>query len=509
MSAFNEYFQSTVDQRVVKIYGGAGTGKTSYLLTKIGEELERGVNISQIVFLGYTRASCQEALSRISKVLYKTEENALNSNEVPKGLWFHTIHALSLRLLMRTGFFKDYKIVNWKNRKDFCDSVGLKSPDYDEEIVSSEQISEGSAFYSIISYLVNTFRTPEQYRECDFTEDLHDKDFLDLYNRWLLYKSSKNLLDFDDLLTQMYKRSLTVYAKVLFVDEFQDCSPLQVAIIKRLMLGKERVYIAGDADQALYRFQGAEPELMLDFPVNDTVVLPQSYRCPRKVFNRAQYYISQNQRRYPAKILPKDAEGEYSVLLYPSIRDLSRLLKVYILYGKTYLLLRTNWLVSKLSWQLADEKILFRYLDKKKDGSFGWNDNKLSIINDVLSKGDYTEKLIRLNSIERNTKMSNGTYSFLSRYLYLTKPINPDSIKTFIGTIHSAKGREAETVLLFDDVTRRVLNGMNTDQGLEDERRIWYVGMTRAKERLVIVNNFFHDFSTVSLNLPIELRNIK
>jgi len=485
MTLFDYSYQRVEETKpfVSRIFGSAGCGKTTYLMKMIDEELDRGLSIRQMVFIGYTRASCTEAIERLMKK--EIFNNLLTVNV--SGLWFHTIHALSLRLLSMKGLMKEKRIATFTDKKRFCESEGLSLSESEDDIISGESASSGSAFFSTKTYLINTFRAPEEWKDCEFATDI-GKDFLDLNRKWTNHKEESGLIDFDDLLVQMNSHKFNVSAKVLFADEFQDLSPLQVSIVKNLMIGKERVYIAGDDFQAIFRFQGAEPELMLDFPSDETKILDQSYRCPRSFFGLANRFISQNIHSQPKDIKPRDSEGTLTALNFPSQEEIIDKINTN---GTTYILLRTNWLVYKFSWVLASKGIPFKYLDKKKDGVMGWTDKKLKLVNDTLNL-DWYDRSSALSKKYFDGEISKGVYSFLRYYLRRNKPINPELIRLFIGTIHSSKGREADTVILLDDITARVKDALESSgTAVEDERRIFYVGMTRARENLVIVHSFF------------------
>ncbi len=451
---------------VSKIYGGPGTGKTTTLMNIIDEELNCGLGLKQMVFIGYTRASCFEAIERLKKK--DIFDNLLTVNS--SGLWFHTIHALSLRLLSMKGLMKGKRMASFIDKKHFCEKEGLTLSESEDDIVSGESVSNGSAFFSTKTYLINTFRKPEEWVSCEFASDLEGHDFLKLNDRWTHYKDERGLIDFDDLLVSMNSMKLNVYAKVLFIDEFQDLSPLQVSIVKNIMIGKERVYIGGDANQALYRFQGAEPELMLDFVVDETKILSQSYRCPRSFFGIANKFISQNVHSQLMDIKPRDSEGSLTTLNFPSIWEIEDSINKT---GTTYILLRTNFLVYKFSWVLAGQGILYKYLDKKKDEIMGWTDKKIKIIDDLYKLPRYDRDSV-LSKKFYDGEISKGVYGFLKCYLHRREPIDYSSIKVSLGTIHSSKGREADTVILLDDITPRVLVSMESSEtAVEDERRIF------------------------------------
>lgn len=460
-----------------KVYGAPGTGKTTYLIGKVIEELQQGTHIEDIAYVGFTRAACSEALHRAMKVVEFDD----------KRYWFMTVHATCLKMLMQENLYVDKKIADWQALKSFCQEAGLDPPSVNDDTVEGGQISTGSAFFSTKTFLVNTFKQPSEWMSCPHAQALKGVDYEDLLLQWNDYKAQNNLVDFDDMLLDAYLHKLNVPTRVLIVDEFQDISPLQLAVIQNFAEDKERIYVAGDDDQALYGFQGADPTLMLSYEASSNIVLGKSYRCKRSIWERAQRFIRQNVNRQDKVVDSVDDEGEVVVVRKPwDFEDLERYIS-----DTTYILLRTNYLVGKMAWQLANRGILFRYLDSEKERLWGWNKTRVAAINYVTS-GQYRLRLERLNELTIRHQWTSAQKDFIGRYCYLGKKVIPDDIHTFIGTIHSAKGREADSVLVFNDITARVADSMETLEGLEAERRVWYVAMTRARSRLVLVDRYFN-----------------
>ena len=94
----------------------------------------------------------------------------------------------------------------------------------------------------------------------------------------------------------------------VFVDEFQDINPLDLALVHAIVeRNRATLTIAGDDDQAIFEWRGATPEYILEpgkfleMPF-DTYTLGVNYRSPENIVNRSQNLISQNQRRVPKQI---------------------------------------------------------------------------------------------------------------------------------------------------------------------------------------------------------------
>jgi len=461
-----------------KFYGPPGTGKTTALINLVEKEVEENnISIHSIGYLGFTNAACDEAQSRIAFQGI--------------GTWFRTIHSSCLYLLRRNGV--DKGVVTYRHRLGFCKDHGMKYSSDANDIEYGDVMPEGNTFFNIISYLKNSKLDQSQWDSTPYADDFK-RPFSQLYNSWVTFKEDCHLLDFDDMLTKTLEMDLLFPTKVLFVDEFQDISPLQYDVIKHFMYAKERVYVAGDDDQAIYRFQAASPDIFLNMPADETSVLPKSYRLKKNVLDISHKLIVQNKSRKDKTFLPASDGGVVKILYHPKPEDV-----VNEVSGKTFLLFRTNNLVEKFSWNMARSGIPFKYLDESKEKMWGWsNDSKRELYNSLC--GNYSA----WNTLDRMTssgKIAGGSASYMKLYIAkYHKPISPGAINTFMGTIHSAKGREADTVILFDTITPKVMSGITmSDTGFDDERRVFYVGMTRAKEKLVIAHAAFPKALTIEL----------
>jgi len=87
------------------------------------------------------------------------------------------------------------------------------------------------------------------------------------------------------MLERVAQRSLVPNVDYLIIDEFQDITTLQYNVFEEWEPHMRKVLIAGDDDQVVYAWQGADPDLLLDTDVDEDVVLPNSYRLPSEILN--------------------------------------------------------------------------------------------------------------------------------------------------------------------------------------------------------------------------------
>ena len=133
-------------------------------------------------------------------------------------------------------------------------------------------------------------------------------------DKWETWKRGENYFDFTDLLEIAYRdiSKAPNDPKVGFIDEAQDMTPLQFAIVRKWGQFMNHLFIVGDEDQTLYEFLGASPESMLEPKIDDDliVVLSQSHRVPRAVQRWAENVIKRVEKRQPKQYRPRDVEGE-------------------------------------------------------------------------------------------------------------------------------------------------------------------------------------------------------
>ena len=126
------------------------------------------------------------------------------------------------------------------------------------------------------------------------------------------FKKEKGLKDFTDLLEDFIAKSLPGSLEVLFIDEAQDLSLIQWEMVRHLWKYAKKTYIAGDDDQAIFKWAGADVDhfIALKEEVNDIKVLDQSYRIPGgPIHELSQKIINKVQNRFEKEYKPRDEIG--------------------------------------------------------------------------------------------------------------------------------------------------------------------------------------------------------
>ena len=304
--------------------------------------------------------------------------------------------------------------------------------------------------------------------------------------------------------------------EVVFVDEAQDLCRLQWRMIDKIAQDVKQIYISGDDDQAIYRWAGADVEHLISMP-GETEVLTQSYRCPMVVQNLSQEIIGKVRNRRPKSWRGTNKKGLLQYHSYPESVNLKD-------EGTWLVMARTQYLLDEIERDVRLQGLLYK------------RNNKLPIsqklLNSVdawkrLNEGEYVE-LAEIKSIysymaaevgiERGfkhlktadkekyeieelvmqhgllvagrpwdvafDKVGNRDREFL-RAIESRNTSADTEAKINLSTIHGAKGGEADNVMLLTDLPRKAQEAMEVNS--DDESRVFYVGATRTREALHIV----------------------
>jgi len=466
------------------IYGPPGTGKTTRLAAMYRDELEF-YGADQIRFLSFTKAAARETLHKIEGL--KDIGGA------------STIHSLIYGLI---GVDNNQVIDNAK-LQEFGNIVGYPLSGGES---SYNDISEGDEFLSIYSVSRNTLQAPEAAYNKSTRPGTPSgfKYFIKAYCKW---KKSLGYVDFDDMLCGYIDDPPPHPHKVLFIDEAQDLTPLQWGAIDRLCMTVDKVVIAGDDDQAIFEFTGAAAHGMAKFEKKynaERIILGQSYRIPRTVHAVANKLISQVQR-VDKEYHPRNFEGE--VVVYGTVdaiewddRD-------------TLVLYRTHYVRKDVENHLITHGIPYTV----ESGAPGIMQSKPMRAIQVWESFNATglmsptaKKLVAQYATQRVLDhMEADTLTRIQGLGWSNALHLPENVIGFYGamarmngnpnirlsTIHGAKGREADRVILITTQTQRVIQNemLNPDA----EARVFYVGATRAKEELCIV--WGHDGYTIRI----------
>ena len=210
--------------------------------------------------------------------------------------------------------------------------------DYDEEF--SGLFTTKSDYLRIIHLARLRGITPEQqFNLKEHTQDVSVKNLRILSNELDRYKKDYGLIDFTDMIFHFTKSDKSPKFDVVFIDEAQDLSFMQWDMAKSIWNKTEDSFIAGDDDQAIFRWAGADVNRFIT-QKGKLLNLTQSYRIPRAVHDVAINIIGRVSNRLKKQWQPKTVEGQLSY--HNEFRDID------FSSGKWLVLARTKYMLNRL-----------------------------------------------------------------------------------------------------------------------------------------------------------------
>lgn len=496
------------------VLGAPGCGKTTALIGEVERELDSGTPPDRIGYVTFTRRAAEEAIQR------STAKFNLTPCQLPH---FRTLHSLCFRALGLSSS----DVFAGPRLREFADYARIRVTGKFSEDGSLEGYAPGDRCLHL-EHLSRVRRTTlrEQYDAAPDDLPWWEVERVALALR--AFKAARGLLDFSDMLSEA-ARSLGCLPRldVLICDECQDNSALQWVIVFLLASKARRIIVAGDDDQATFKWAGADVEQFVNLQ-GETRILGQSWRVPRIVQQMAQSVINviPPGRRRTKRWAPRAEPGETRRALDLGEADLSGewcddVQPVLVLARNSYILadqvapelrragIPYEWgerravpeevLRAVVTWEhlrsgkdtsaLEARSCLRlmtpgRGMERAHAGLPGVPDDaRVTMDSLVLHHGLKTTALWRV-ALDRIVH-EDAEFIVAARQRgerLLQRP------RVRLSTIHAAKGGEARHVVLMREMARRTHAEMTAGAtGEEDERRVWYVGITRARERLTVV----------------------
>jgi len=427
--------------------------------------------------------------------------------------YFRTLHSLAFRL----STIKSSQLMQKENFDDLSDRVGMsltvtKAFEDDlEQVVTSD--------HPILS-LINLarLRKVSLRKQYDLSSIMHTWEEVSYVQRaYNAYKQSNMLYDYTDILEEFATKGIHTCPSfaLCFMDEAQDLSPLQWDIAHSLDARSTRMYAAGDDDQAIYRWAGADVDHFINLN-GGSEVLEQSYRVPESVHAVAEQIAGRISNRFPKVYRPRPEKG--------SVRRIYGLAEADMTQGTWLIMAQANYMLSPVIEDLKNAGLLFernghRSISEKTSTAVnGWEQLRkgrqitmaaaqsiydyMSGNGKPISRGfkrfsDMDDgKMFDLPTLQLQyglcvgdelawfdalDKLPDVDRVYISAMLRSGEKFNAKP-RIRLSTIHGTKGGEADNVVLFTDLSQAALNEYG-----DDLHRVFYVGVTRTKENLFIV----------------------
>ena len=504
--------------KTIKIFGPPGTGKTYQLLRRIKYFLKKGVSPHQIAYFSFTNKAVDETIERISNSLpgYKPDDFA----------YFSTIHSFA-----RSQFSNIPVLDPNDDMMQFHSDYGTVKVGYMQGYEDQKVFNNWSL--RIYDRARNMKQDPIALYKQQQKKNVRLPQFISIIAAYERFKSfevepgirQNDRLDFTDMLQKFIEEGHVPKFKVLMIDEAQDLTPLQWDVVIKLAKEAEVVYLAGDDDQAIYEWNGAEVDYFIHFP-GKKKVLSLSRRIPRTVhyFSQIMMLSAANYReekifapnnlegeieRYQSvKHVPFENEGTWMVLarIHDVKKEIEKDLYDMGLYyentqgRKSFDVQQWQainyWMQLMQGGTLTREEacIMYTFISNIDHGYRSADSQKWNFAHpnqpfnyDELQlraglqepKADWTEALsIKFKDTEK-------------RYFLkcMENNINLDTkARIIVDTIHSVKGSEADHVVICSKANWPSHFERKSKEEKVKELRVWYTGVTRAKQSLHLIN---------------------
>lgn len=465
------------------IFGAPGCGKTTALLEILKKELET-YKPQRIAFISFTKKGAYGALEKAMEIFPYNEKEFI---------YFRTLHSICFRELKMSR----YDMLSKKDYKAFSLAMNMNFVGY-----YTEEFYHNDDQYLYLYFLKHN--NYAMYKKVRDANQINIETLKHVANNYNVYKEKYDKYDYTDMLKNTLKAKIALDIDIVIIDEAQDLTTLQWQVCEQLFSKAKKMYIAGDDDQAIYEWTGADVNYFLNIEGKRTI-LDTSWRLRSNLLDFAKKISAKIDYRVDKDFKPY-AEGG-TIQFYNTIQDfefnenetyycLSR--NNYFLKHYANELKRQLKMFSQKGVPAADPEIIhaINSFTAFKKGELGDRDVvtvKKHLRNDIKDIQILTWfDAFRISSVD----------AIYYRQLIQNKiEIVPPKIE--VNTIHGVKGGEADNVILIMDVTKVVYDQL---YALSDsELRCLYVACTRAKSKLHIIHaNTKHSYADIFKELTNE-----
>ena len=433
------------------IVAGPGTGKTHLLAYRILRCAEHLKDYQRVLAVTFTNKAAREMSERLSP------HGVHLKNVVTVG----TFHSFCLELLRQfnayTSLPADFKIAAPQEIEILTKEIWP-----DRSLKDRKNILEGISRFKSAALAGSL---PEDVAAYD--QFLRAKGFLDFDD--LLLESAQLLMRNAEIRTQIQDTY-----RYIFVDEYQDINPAQRTLLKILVDKDVLLTAIGDPNQAIYGFRGADVQFFenfaADFPGTITMKLSENYRSAVNLLKASGQVIAKNEKASLHTLNPQIlTEGRLTIYTAPTDRAEAEYVvhQIEQMVGGTSMFSIDSGRVAahtQAQVSFSDVAVLYRLNYQK------------NVLEEALGRSGIPYRVSGDKPYYQMDLPQDST------------PIEDGSQKVSLLTLHAAKGLEFGVVFIVgceENLIPLRLKGFSFD--LAEERRLFYVGMTRAKEKLFLL----------------------
>ena len=441
------------------IEASAGSGKTRVLTERVKKLLED--NSSKVLAITFTNKASEELKERISLDKIKN-----------KNVFVGTFHSFCQSILESRfkllGFQKMPHIFeDESDRSEIVEEV-IKSIPYFTDIFNGMDSKQKSSYKTRVLHFISEVKRELAEPEELITEE-GEEHFLMLYNEYQDNLRSNNAIDFDDLILLIYQLFMNneavqnLYSKsynYIFIDEGQDLNKAQYYLLKSLCGENiKNVMIVGDPNQSIYGFNGATPEYMKNFFIEDfkatKIILDENYRCSKKIITASNLLMDLNiaadkyVKEGKFEIYKAQSEQDEAKYIVQKINELVSLqthpdIEGNIEYSNISILGRNRFVFKYIEEQLQENQIPFYF----KSGNIGVKfetifmklfDNYFRIVINPSDKihARKLKSLLKVENFEDANKIQTSRYSYFSFIKTTVDNLTEDNFKKSIKTFEN------------------------------------------------------------------------
>lgn len=436
------------------IIAGPGTGKTHTLTYRIARLSEEITPREKILAITFTQKAAREMRERLLKKC-----GQLINIDVG------TFHQFCLKILKEFAHINNYFDVELADPGKIKQLLKEEWPDSSTRHIN-ERINRVSRWKS--GGFLKEEIPPEVYE----------------YDQIL---KSKNLIDFDSLLLETYRlfqshqeilEQIRMKYRYIFVDEYQDINTVQHALLTRLVYERNYITAIGDPNQSIYSFRGSNVNFFKQFD--------DDFKGAVRLTLSDNYRSGENLLAASSQIIAKENTFHVSLLT-------------------ANLYIQDRLVIHEAPTQKAEAEYIVHQIEKMIGGAsmFSQDSGRVTAYQqEQVSFGDIAV-LYRLNSQQYAIRQALDRIGFPYQVADKSKQEEGDEVcpafgadievngeKISLMTLHASKGLEFPVVFIIGCEQKLIpldLDGLDSD--IQEERRLFYVGMTRAKQWLYLLHS--------------------
>ena len=275
-----------------------GSGKTTVLVTRLGYMIYcKNIPPERILTVTYTVAATKDMSERFAVRF---------GEDMAKRLEFRTINGICARIIQYYG--RRIGKTPFELVKDEKATTGMLIRICQDHGMGYPTESDLKNVRTLITYIKNMMLNEEELQKLEEESDIR---IAGIYREYCRQMREQKLMDYDDQMLYAYnilRKDLGVLAyfqnryPYICVDEAQDTSKIQHAIIALLAAGTGNLFMVGDEDQSIYGFRAAYPEALLSFekkhPGAKVLLMEENFRSNAKIVEAADKFIQKNTLRH-------------------------------------------------------------------------------------------------------------------------------------------------------------------------------------------------------------------